>query len=396
MVTSITPIIQQYTPRAQVRVGDRRAYVTLEPDAYLDSTTSATQLAMQTHASPNVAITNGTDSYHRNHQYSITAVTTSTGSIAERYAYSAYGQPTILDASASVLSSSAINNRYTYTGREWDATLGLHHFRARWMSPSAGRFLSRDPIGFEGNAWDLYEFVRGRSLGYLDPSGTLQVSGGTSNPVGPRTPVSRPRLHPMNRGRVAIDFDANATKRCIFYADPFPGIAGIDDIPTNGGVKIPFTTQDDAIRIIKSSGCCEVIFAGHQGGSDSNGNPGGVEGMINCNPPDDFGVKLKDAFRLNGCNVTCSLILAACGNAVPGSSSAPDDCRQKLANDSGCEVFGSPNTIIYYDPTNSYPSQRNCNLDYKSKGKSCNGTWSNWWRVIKYEPWPFNRYLPMD
>ena len=86
--------------------------------------------------------------YHRNHQYSITAVTTSTGTIAERYAYSAYGQPTILDASGSVLSTSSISHRYTYTGREWDATLGLHHFRARWMSPSAGRFLGRDPIGY--------------------------------------------------------------------------------------------------------------------------------------------------------------------------------------------------------------------------------------------------------
>lgn len=87
--------------------------------------------------------------YHRNQQYSITAVTTSTGSIAERYAYSAYGQPTVLDASASVLTSSAVGNRYTYTytGREWDETLGLHHFRARWMSLLAGRFLGRDLIG---------------------------------------------------------------------------------------------------------------------------------------------------------------------------------------------------------------------------------------------------------
>ncbi|MFN6139327.1 MAG: hypothetical protein ACK480_12620 [Planctomycetota bacterium] len=66
MVTSINPIIQHYTPRGHARVGDRSAYVTLEPDAHLDSTTSATQLAKQTHASPHVAITNGTDSYHRN------------------------------------------------------------------------------------------------------------------------------------------------------------------------------------------------------------------------------------------------------------------------------------------------------------------------------------------
>jgi RHS repeat-associated protein len=109
--------------------------------------------------------------FHRNQQYSITAVTTSAGSIAERYAYTAYGQPTILDSSASVLSSSAINNRYTYTGREWDATLGLHHFRARWMNPSAGRFVGRDPIGYEGSEWGLYDYVQGMTLTSLDPLG---------------------------------------------------------------------------------------------------------------------------------------------------------------------------------------------------------------------------------
>ena len=86
--------------------------------------------------------------YHRNQQYSITAMTTSTGAVAERYTYTAYGQPTILNASGTVLTSSAVGNRYTYTGREWDETLGLHHFRARWMSPLAGRFLGRDPIGY--------------------------------------------------------------------------------------------------------------------------------------------------------------------------------------------------------------------------------------------------------
>ena len=119
--------------------------------------------------------------FHRNQQYSITAVTTSTGSIAERYAYTAYGQPTILDASASVLSSSAINNRYTYTGREWDATLGLHHFRARWMSPVAGRFLSRDPIGFAGSEWHLSEIMLSKPQQELDPLGLLSVNPHSNN-----------------------------------------------------------------------------------------------------------------------------------------------------------------------------------------------------------------------
>jgi len=113
--------------------------------------------------------------FHRNQQYSVTAITTSTGAVAERYAYSAYGQPTILDASASALSSSAINNRYTYTGREWDATLGLYHFRARWMSPVAGRFITREPVGFEGSEWNDYEFFDACPLLRLDWMGHKSI-----------------------------------------------------------------------------------------------------------------------------------------------------------------------------------------------------------------------------
>ena len=109
--------------------------------------------------------------YHRNQQYSITAMTTSSGAVAERYAYTAYGQPTILNASGTVLTSSAVGNRYTYTGREWDETLGLHHFRARWMSPLAGRFLGRDPIGYQGSSFNVYEFLESKSLDATDPSG---------------------------------------------------------------------------------------------------------------------------------------------------------------------------------------------------------------------------------
>jgi RHS repeat-associated protein len=102
-------------------------------------------------------------------------MTTSTGAVAERYAYTAYGQPTILNASGSVLTSSAVGNRYTYTGREWDETLGLHHFRARWMSPLAGRFLGRDPIGFEGSEWGLYESLETAPLNRVDPMGEESI-----------------------------------------------------------------------------------------------------------------------------------------------------------------------------------------------------------------------------
>jgi len=60
-------------------------------------------------------------SFHRNQQYSITALTDGGGSIAERYAYTAYGQVTFANASGTVQATSASNNRYAYTGRRANA-----------------------------------------------------------------------------------------------------------------------------------------------------------------------------------------------------------------------------------------------------------------------------------
>ncbi len=116
--------------------------------------------------------------YHRNQQYSILALTDSSGAVSERYAYSAYGQPTFLNASATVQTGSVAGNRYTYTAREWDATLGLHHFRARWISGLTGRFLTRDPIEFKGSEWNLYEYCDSTPMLKMDPDGRIAVGGG--------------------------------------------------------------------------------------------------------------------------------------------------------------------------------------------------------------------------
>ncbi|RMH19560.1 MAG: hypothetical protein D6698_05590, partial [Gammaproteobacteria bacterium] len=69
----------------------------------------------------------------------------------------------------------------TYTGREWDSTLHLHHFRARMMDPQLGRFCGRDPIGYAlitrnlrrvfTNVVQSYQYIHGRPLRAVDPSG---------------------------------------------------------------------------------------------------------------------------------------------------------------------------------------------------------------------------------
>ncbi|TWT84857.1 tRNA3(Ser)-specific nuclease WapA precursor [Planctomycetes bacterium CA13] len=119
--------------------------------------------------------TGGLRYYHRNQQYSVIALTDGGGLIKERYAYTAYGEPTILDSSLSVLATSLSSNRYTYTGREWDEALGLYHYRARMYDSVAGRFCSRDPIGY-ADTMLLYSFLLKSVLGQVDPSGFFSTS----------------------------------------------------------------------------------------------------------------------------------------------------------------------------------------------------------------------------
>ena len=109
--------------------------------------------------------------YHRNQQYSIIALTDFSGAIQECYAYSAYGELTIASASGVVQSSSSVNNRYTYTGREWDDAISQYYFRARNYDAKLRRFCSRDPIGYRSNGLNVYQSFRSNAVQNLDPSG---------------------------------------------------------------------------------------------------------------------------------------------------------------------------------------------------------------------------------
>ncbi|MFO0921374.1 MAG: RHS repeat-associated core domain-containing protein [Pirellulales bacterium] len=117
--------------------------------------------------------------------------------MVERLAYTAFGQPTFTNASGSALSSSAKATRYTFTGREWDSALELHHFRASWMSGVSGRFMGRDPIDYEGSEWNLYEIFGGDALSETDSSGLAfglavdSVSGAIQQCMKKATPAAQ-------------------------------------------------------------------------------------------------------------------------------------------------------------------------------------------------------------
>ncbi len=116
----------------------------------------------------------GTDEqfyYHRNQQYSITALCDNSGAVTERYAYTAYGEPTILDGPGTTTrTASFIDNPYLYTARAYDPETGLYYFRARMYEGRQGRFLSHDPIMYPdgANTYRAY-FV----ISFVDPNGLV-------------------------------------------------------------------------------------------------------------------------------------------------------------------------------------------------------------------------------
>ncbi|WP_182871447.1 RHS repeat domain-containing protein, partial [Rhodopirellula sp. JC639] len=126
----------------------------------------------KTRLESDLSIANFASRYVRTQQYSVTALTDSSGAIKERYAYDAYGGLSIFDGSGTTRTSTTEGNRYTFTGREWEEELKLYHYRARMYDALAGRFLSRDPIGYR-DGLSVYQFLDCAPCSLVDPSGYL-------------------------------------------------------------------------------------------------------------------------------------------------------------------------------------------------------------------------------
>ena len=108
--------------------------------------------------------------YHADGLGSIVALTDGSGAVLERYQYDAFSQTQITDPAGAVRASSIVTNRFAFTARELDAETGLYHYRARSYSPSLGRFLQRDPLGY-GPDVNLYRYVGNNPINWVDPWG---------------------------------------------------------------------------------------------------------------------------------------------------------------------------------------------------------------------------------
>ncbi len=171
-----------------------------------------------------------TSSYSTDGLGSIVHLTTSAGAIAETYTYETFGKLTIKNASGTTLTTSALGNRFTFTGREWDSETGLYYYRARYYSPNTGRFLSRDPLGYLPDT-SLYRYVVNNPTSFTDPFGLdYWIEGPTSGPE-----ESEPPFHEsVNVGDPNAEYDSysfgvNGNENPIYgtegevYKDPYRG-----------------------------------------------------------------------------------------------------------------------------------------------------------------------------
>jgi RHS repeat-associated protein len=69
-----------------------------------------------------------------------------------------------------------VSNPFGFTARERDAESGLMFYRARYYDPKLGRFISQDPIGFDGGDLNLYRYVFNDPANLTDPSGEIALA----------------------------------------------------------------------------------------------------------------------------------------------------------------------------------------------------------------------------
>ena len=104
-------------------------------------------------------------------------ITGDNAALLERYTYDLSGAPTFYDEWGNERwGGSVYDTRFLFAGSQYLPETGLYDMRNRFYSPVLNRFLQTDPIGFAGDALNLYRYCGDDPVDRSDPMGLLDTA----------------------------------------------------------------------------------------------------------------------------------------------------------------------------------------------------------------------------
>jgi RHS repeat-associated protein len=149
-------------PRKQYVYGIRGRNDLIERDNYRYNSSSGSPSCSSAGKERHYALTDAMGS--------VTAVASTSGTVAERYSYTAFGQSQVMTTSFANRSMSLYDWQTRFHGEQRDEETGYYNYGYRYYLPELGKWPSRDPI-VERGGLNLYGFVENNGINELDVLG---------------------------------------------------------------------------------------------------------------------------------------------------------------------------------------------------------------------------------